>query len=148
MRRATRPGFAATAGYSLVELLVSMGMFTVIMGVTLSGLANVMKGNDIVMTISAINNSVRGGLDLMVRDLLQVGSGLPSSHSREHPEWRRIDAGAPAGPSGLGRISNRGRRPGVAGGDARAGAGPDINGVDTDVAVGADGRQRVPGRRS
>ena len=46
MRRATRSGLAATAGYSLVELLVAMGIFTVVMGVTLAGLASVMKGND------------------------------------------------------------------------------------------------------
>jgi hypothetical protein len=28
-----------------------------------------------------MNESARGGMDLMVRDMLQVGSGLPSSHS-------------------------------------------------------------------
>ena len=61
MRPATRPRLAATAGYSLVELLVSMGMFTVIMGATLGGLADVMKGNELVMTIAAMNNSVRAG---------------------------------------------------------------------------------------
>ena len=87
MRPANRPRLAATAGYSLVELLVSMGLLTVIMGATLGGLADVMKGNELVMTISGINNSVRAGLDLMVRDLLQVGSGLPVEPRREHPEW-------------------------------------------------------------
>jgi type II secretory pathway pseudopilin PulG len=71
----------AEAGYSLVELLVSMGIFTVIMGATMGGLADVIKGNETVLQMAGMNNSVRAGMDLMVRDLLQVGSGLPSSHA-------------------------------------------------------------------
>ena len=39
MTPATRPGLAATAGYSLIELLVSMGILTVVMGATLAGMA-------------------------------------------------------------------------------------------------------------
>ncbi len=76
-----RPAPAADAGYSLVELLVSMGIFTVIMGATMGGLADVIRGNDTVLQMAGMNNSVRAGMDLMVRDLLQVGSGLPSSHA-------------------------------------------------------------------
>lgn len=69
------------AGYSLVEMLVSMGIFTVIMGATMGGLADVIRGNETVLQIASMNNSVRAGMDLMVRDLLQVGSGLPASHA-------------------------------------------------------------------
>ena len=61
MRPATRSGLAATAGYSLVELMVAMGLFTLIMGATMGGLANVMKGNELVMTVVAVNDSVRAG---------------------------------------------------------------------------------------
>ena len=77
MRPTPLTRLAADAGYSLVELIVAMGLLTVVMGATLGGLANVMKGNEIVMAIASLNNSVRAGLDLMVRDLLQVGSGCP-----------------------------------------------------------------------
>ncbi len=84
MRPATRH-LAATAGFSLVELLVAMGLFTVIMGATMAGLADVMKGNELIMTISAMNGGLRSGTDVMIRDLLQAGSGLPASHTVKIP---------------------------------------------------------------
>ena len=55
-----------------------MGLLTVIMGATLAGLANVMSGNDVVMNVADMNGNLRAGLDLMVRDFLQTGSGLPA----------------------------------------------------------------------
>jgi hypothetical protein len=123
---------AADAGYSLVELLVSMGIFTVIMGATMGGLADVIRGNDTVLQMASMNNSVRAGMDLMVRDLLQVGSGLPASHSVTIP-------------SGLGAIPVR--IPGPPGTSFQtttadlalpavmpfAGQGPAIDGVATDA---------------
>jgi hypothetical protein len=133
MRPATRPRLADTAGYSLVELLISMGLLTVVMGATLGGLANVMKGNEIVMTIAHMNNSARAGLDLMVRDLLQVGSGLPSSHSVSIPNGAGSVQVRIPGPPGMAAFQ-------TAVGDLvlpavmpRAGAGPSINGIATDV---------------
>ena len=69
------------AGSSLVEVVISMGILTVIMGATMGGLSDIMKANQNVMMVSSTNNALRGGMDLMVRDLLQVGSGLPASHA-------------------------------------------------------------------
>ena len=37
------------------------------------------------MTVASVNDSVRAGMDLMIRDLLQTGSGLPSSHAVSIP---------------------------------------------------------------
>jgi prepilin-type N-terminal cleavage/methylation domain-containing protein len=85
MRPATHPGFTRSAGFSLIELLVAMALFTVVMGATLGGLSSVMQGNDLVMNIAQMNDSARAGMDLMVRDLLQVGSGLPASHAVSIP---------------------------------------------------------------
>jgi prepilin-type N-terminal cleavage/methylation domain-containing protein len=81
MRSTTATPLRSDAGFSLVELLVTMGIFTVIMGATMTGLSDIIKGNDTVLQMAAMNNSVRAGMDLMVRDLLQVGSGLPASHA-------------------------------------------------------------------
>jgi prepilin-type N-terminal cleavage/methylation domain-containing protein len=132
MRPATR--LASTAGFSLVEMLVALGLFTVVMSATMAGLADVMKGNELIMTISAMNGGLRAGVDVMIRDLLQAGSGLPSSHTV------RI-------PSGAGSV--RVRIPGPPGTNFQtaatdlvlpaviplAGAGPQINGINTDVVV-------------
>ena len=145
MRPATLSGLAATAGYSLVELMVAMGMFTLIMGVTLTRLASIMQGNDLVMTVSDVNDSVRAGMDLMVRDLLQTGSGLPSSHAVSIPNGAGLGADTHPGSSGTGRVSNRGRRPGPAGGDAAQRAGAGRGRREHRCALDPDGRQRVPG---
>ncbi len=132
MQPRTRPGLAATAGYSLIELIVAMGVFTVVMGATLGGLADVMKGNEVVMTVAALNSSARGGMDLIVRDLLQVGSGLPSSHSVSIPNGGGAVEVRIPGPPGADFYSAAGALvlPAVM---PRAGAGPVINGVATDV---------------
>ena len=63
MRTAPHPRFSSTAGYSLVEMLVSMAIFTTIMGATLAGLANVTRGNETVLQIANMNNAVRTGMD-------------------------------------------------------------------------------------
>jgi type II secretory pathway pseudopilin PulG len=130
MRPVTRPDLSATTGFSLVELLVAMGLFTMVMGITLSGLSSVMKSNELVMTISAINNSVRGGLDLMVRDMLQVGSGLPSSHAVGVPNGVGSEPILIPGPPGEALEWTASLLPAVM---PRAGAGPTIDGIATDV---------------
>ena len=71
---------ASAAGFTLLELLVSMGLMTVVMAVTLGGLSNATKANEAVLNLTSMNNSIRVGMDMLVRDMLQVGSGLPPSH--------------------------------------------------------------------
>jgi hypothetical protein len=73
------------AGYSLVEFLVSMGILTVIIGATLGGLADVIRGNEAVLSMTTMNNSVRIAMDMVVRDMLSVGSGLPPGHVIQVP---------------------------------------------------------------
>ncbi len=126
------PFTPAERGYSLIELLVSMGLLTVIMGATLGGLSDIIKGNDTVMMISSTNNTLRGGMDLMIRDLLQVGSGLPASHSIAIPSGAGSTAVRLPGPPGSGFLTTAAdfTLPAVM---PRAGAGPVINGVATDV---------------
>ncbi len=127
---ALRPG--SSAGYSLIELLISMALLTVIMGATLGGLSDVMRGNDTVMMISATNNTLRGGMDLVIRDLLQVGSGLPASHSIAIPSGTGSTPVRLPGPQGTAFVTTAAdfTLPAVM---PRAGAGPTIDGVATDV---------------
>ena len=40
-----------------------------------------MTSNEIVLQTSTMNNALRAGMDLIIRDLLQVGSGLPPGHA-------------------------------------------------------------------
>ncbi len=75
-----RASASAQAGYSMVELLIAMGITTAIMGATLGGLSNVMRSNDMVVRVTSMNNGLRAGMDLMIGDLLQAGAGLPKGH--------------------------------------------------------------------
>jgi hypothetical protein len=133
MRPATRSGFAATAGYSLVELMVAMGMFTLIMGVTLTGLASVMQGNELVMTVSNVNDSVRAGVDLMIRDLLQTGSGLPAAHAVSIPNGAGSVQIRIPGPPGQGTFQTEAGDLVLPAVMPRNAQGPTIDGVSTDT---------------
>ncbi len=126
------PPIPSDRGYSLIELLISMALLTVIMGATLGGLSDIMKGNASIMMISSTNNTLRGGVDLMIRDLLQVGSGLPASHSIAIPSGLGATPVRLPGPPGSAFVTTAAdfTLPAVM---PRAGAGPVIDGVATDV---------------
>ncbi len=130
------------SGYSLVELVVAMGIFTVIMGATVAGLASANRANQIVIGMASMNSGLRAGMDLMVRDLLQVGSGLPPNHVIEIPSGTGAAPIRLPGPPGSNFALEAGRPdipaviPFPGGGPAivPAGASSD-DGVPTDVLI-------------
>lgn len=132
MRPTTCRRLVSSAGFSLIEVLVSMGLLTAIVGITLGGIANVMNGNETVMMISSMNGSLRGGMDLMIRDFLQVGSGLPGSHAVSIPNGVGAVGVRLPGPPGTAFVTPVGdlTLPAVI---PQAGRGPSINGTPTDV---------------
>lgn len=73
-RRARR----GAAGFTLVELLVAMGITTVILGATMVAMNDAVKANDAAMQLTNLNGGLRTAMDLMVRDVLQTGQGLPT----------------------------------------------------------------------
>jgi prepilin-type N-terminal cleavage/methylation domain-containing protein len=128
----TRSPLRSDAGFSLIEMMISMTILTVIMGATLGGLSDIMKANQNVLMVSSTNNSLRGGMDLMVRDMLQVGSGLPASHAITIPSGagsQRVRIPGPPGTTFLTTTADL-TLPAVM---PRPGVGPTINGVATDV---------------
>lgn len=124
---------SSDAGFSLLELLISMALLTVVMGATLGGLSDIMKGNETVMMISSANNTLRGGMDIMVRDLLQVGSGLPASHAITIPSGVGSSAVRLPGPPGMPTFTTAVTDLTLPAVMPRSGQGPIINGVATDV---------------
>ncbi|MCM3881275.1 MAG: hypothetical protein ND807_14305 [Vicinamibacterales bacterium] len=115
-----------------MELIVAMGISTVVMGTAMLAMQHALRLNETALAVSGMNNTLRTGMDLMVRDMLQVGSGLPTGH-------------AILTPSGLG--STRVNMPGPPGTtyqnvatdvdlnavNPRPGGGVVVNGVATDM---------------
>jgi prepilin-type N-terminal cleavage/methylation domain-containing protein len=65
-------------GFTLIELLVTMAITTVILGATMAAMNDAMRATESAQLVTSLNNGLRTAMDLMVRDLLQVGQGLPS----------------------------------------------------------------------
>jgi hypothetical protein len=57
--------------------MVTMAITLVIMGGTMAALSNAWKATDSTNVITGVNANLRMAMDLVVRDLLQVGQGLP-----------------------------------------------------------------------
>ena len=131
-RRRLRTRLAAEAGASLIELLIAMGVTTVIMGSTLMGLADVAKSNDLILGLTDMNKGLRAAMDVIERDMLSVGSGLPPGHVVLIPSGNGSIQVKLPGPPGttfkmpVGSLDIDAVIPGPK-------LGPKINGVDTDV---------------
>ena len=68
-------------GYTLIELLVTMAITSVILGATMVAMSDAARATESATQITDLNNGLRTAMDLMVRDLLQVGPGLPGGRS-------------------------------------------------------------------
>jgi prepilin-type N-terminal cleavage/methylation domain-containing protein len=69
---------ARERGFTLVELLVAMAITTIILGATMAAMSDATKASDSAIQIAGLNNGLRTAMDLMVRDLMQTGQGLPA----------------------------------------------------------------------
>jgi len=121
---------SAEAGYTIIELIITMGITTAIMGATLGALSGVMRSNDMVVRITSMNNGLRGGMDLIIRDLLQAGAGLPKGHVISTPSGGGVLIKRP-GPPGTAYTNAAG--PSIAAVIPGYGLGPTINGSATDI---------------
>ena len=121
---------AGDRGFSLIELMIAMGLTMAIMAVTMTGLSDALKANDLVVNVTTMNNGLRLAMDLMVRDLLQTGSGLSKGHVIQIPSGGSLIKRP--GPPGTAytRPATELAIPAVIPG---AGLGPTINGVATDI---------------
>lgn len=120
---------AADAGFSLVELIVSMGITVAILGATMGAMNQALRVNETAVNMTGMNRTLRVGMDVVIRDLLQVGSGLPPGHALLTPAGVRINMPGPPGtayqaPAGDTDIAAVTPGPGL---------GPTVNGVPTDT---------------
>jgi prepilin-type N-terminal cleavage/methylation domain-containing protein len=73
------------AGFTMVELLVSLAITTVIMGATMAALSQATRAAETATLMSNVNGGLRTAMDLIVRDMLQAGQGLPAGRVIQIP---------------------------------------------------------------
>lgn len=64
-------------GFSLVEVMVSLAILSAVMAVTLGALNTALTANEAVTDMADMQDNLRAGMNLMERDIVQAGSGVP-----------------------------------------------------------------------
>ena len=123
---------AAADGFTLVELMLSMGITLLVMGVTMSALSDALRANQAAIQVTDMNRTLRTAMDLMTRDLLQVGQGLPPGRVITVPSGNGSATMRLPGPP-LTAFTMRAGETSIAAVQPGAGLGPIVNGVRTDV---------------
>ncbi len=84
MRHTPHPP-SGEAGFSLAELLIAMAIVLVVMAGTTTALKNAYRSAENARGIIDVNNNLRIAADLIVRDFIQVGQGLPTGRVVQVP---------------------------------------------------------------
>jgi hypothetical protein len=119
----------AAAGFSLVEVLVSMGITVTIVGATMGAMSQALRVNETAVNVTGMNRTLRVGMDLIIGDLLQVGSGLPPGHAILTPAGVQMNRPGPPGTTYTAAAGDTDIAAVIPG----PGLGPTINGVPTDT---------------
>jgi len=131
--RSSRPD----AGFSLPELMISMGIMLVILAGTFQAMTTAMKAEQTASAITTVNNNLRSSMDLLTRDLLQVGQGMPVGRVIGIPNGGGATGILRPGPVATGACAGVPARFPVAANLTAVTVGPNlgppINGVCTDV---------------
>jgi prepilin-type N-terminal cleavage/methylation domain-containing protein len=64
-------------GFSLIEMLISMVILLAVIAVTLQALNSALTANEAVTDMADMQDNLRSGMNLMERDIVQSGSGVP-----------------------------------------------------------------------
>ena len=64
-------------GFSLIEVMIATAVMLIIMGATLSALTDAIHANEAVTSMADMQDNLRASMNLMVRDIVQAGGGIP-----------------------------------------------------------------------
>lgn len=127
-----RAGGRDQAGFTLIEMMLTMGLTLIIMASTMGAMNNAIRASETATLVTNMNASLRTAIDIMVRDMLQVGQGLPSGRIIDIPQGGAGTAvkipGAPGTTRTLPLADTQ-----ISAIIPGPGLGPTINGVATDV---------------
>jgi prepilin-type N-terminal cleavage/methylation domain-containing protein len=83
--RTTDRALTREAGFTLIELMITLGIVLAVMGGTLAVMNDAYRAAESANSLIGLNNNLRIGVDLLVRDLIQVGQGLPPGRTVQVP---------------------------------------------------------------
>ena len=66
------------SGFSLVEILVAIAVMLVIMAATLGAFNDALRVNEAASLFADMDQNLRAGANLMIRDFMQAGQGIPT----------------------------------------------------------------------
>ena len=67
-----------SAGFTLMELMISMGVTLTLLYAAVSMFKNASQANQAVSQSTDMNENLRSGLNLLEQDLQQAGEGIPT----------------------------------------------------------------------
>jgi prepilin-type N-terminal cleavage/methylation domain-containing protein len=101
--RTARRHAPGESGFTLIEMMITMGITLIIMAGTMAAMSNAMRSSETARLVTGMNAGLRTAADIMVRDFLQVGQGLPSGRTIDIPNSTNSTEinipGAPASPA-------------------------------------------------
>jgi type II secretory pathway pseudopilin PulG len=120
------------AGLTLVEILVTITITMVVLAGTIVAMTNATRASETARAMTGMNSNLRVGMDMMVRDLIQVGQGLPTGRVVSIPNGGAAAAILRPGPPGTAYTFDPASPvlPAVTPGP---GLGPAVNGQPTDM---------------
>ena len=124
------------AGFTLPEMMISMGIMLVVLGGTFTAMTNAMRAEQTARGITTLNGHLRSSMDLMVRDFLQVGQGLQTGRVITVPSGpgsQPIVRPGPALNGACAGVTTFAAAPTIAAVTVGPDLGPAINGQCTDV---------------
>jgi type II secretory pathway pseudopilin PulG len=127
---------SSEAGYTLVEAVVSTTIMLAVMGGVFTAMQTALRSQDYAKQVTNMNSALATSMDAIVRDLLQVGQGLPVGRRIEIPNGQGSQPIVRPGPGVVGQcpgVTNFPDAPSLGAVTTGANLGPDIEGVCTDV---------------
>lgn len=124
------------AGFTLLEVIVAMAISLAILGGTAKIMTSAMNSTEAAKDVLDMNSHLRAAMDLLQRDLLQTGQGLPVGRRIGVPNGAGatpIQRPGPESSDACDGVSPFPDQPSLPAVNVGAGLGPMVNGQCTDV---------------
>jgi hypothetical protein len=131
-----RPTLRSESGFSLIEMIIATFVTLVVLAGTSQILQKAMDGKNASTQVLDMNGHLRAAMDLIQRDLLQAGQGLPVGRRIGVPNGPGADPIVRPGPAASGECGGVDvfpSLPTLPAVNVGPDLGPEINGICTDV---------------